>query len=111
MNRMTTVSKLLRTTAAAVLLAAAVGAMPACVATSGRLYVRVGPPAPIVEVRAVSPGRGFIWVPGYYRWDGRGYIWMAGTWQRPPRARARWVPGHWARDRRHGWYFVEGRWR
>ena len=111
MSRMTTVSKLLRTTAAAVLLAAAVGVMPACAATSGRLYVRIGPPAPIVEVRAVPPGPGVIWVPGYYRWDGRGYIWMAGTWQRPPRARARWVPGHWVHNRRHGWYFVEGRWR
>jgi WXXGXW repeat (2 copies) len=21
-----------------------------------------------------------------------------------------WVPGHWAHDR-HGWYWVEGRWR
>ena len=110
MKRLNTISRLLRTSASAALVAAAIGVMPACTAPRGRLYVRVGPPAPVVEARVVAPGPGFVWVPGAYRWDGRAYIWTAGAWQRPPRARARWAPGHWVRDR-HGWYFVEGRWR
>ena len=82
----------------------------ACAAGSGRLYVRVGPPAPVYERSIASPGPGYVWVPGYYRWDGRAYNWAPGTWVRPPRARARWVPGHWVQTRR-GWYYVDGRWR
>jgi WXXGXW repeat (2 copies) len=83
----------------------------ACLATPrGRLYVRVGPPAPIVEARIVAPGPGYEWVPGFYRWDGRGYLWVVGRYELPPRARARFVEGHWAHERQ-GWYFVEGHWR
>jgi hypothetical protein len=80
-----------------------------CAAASGRLYVAVGPPAPIVDIIPVVPGPGFVWLEGYYRWDGRAYVWVPGRWARPPRARARWIPGHWVHDRR-GWYFVEGHW-
>jgi hypothetical protein len=86
-------------------------ASTACLApASGRVYVRVGPPAPVYEVRAVSPGPGFVWIEGYHRWDGRAYIWTPGRWERPPRPRAAFVPGHWASDRR-GYYWVEGHWR
>jgi hypothetical protein len=76
-----------------------------------RVYVQVGPPAPIVEVRPAVPRRGYVWVPGYHRWDGGRYVWVPGEWRNPPRHRAAWVPGHWAHDRRHGWYFVDGHWR
>jgi hypothetical protein len=75
-----------------------------------RVYVRVGPPAPIVEVRTAAPGRGYVWVPGFHRWTGAAYAWVPGAWQRPPRGRAVWVPGHWQHDRR-GWFFVNGHWR
>ena len=75
-----------------------------------RVYVRVGPPAPVVEVRAVAPGPRHVWVPGYYRWDGRVYVWTAGAWAVPPRGRAVWVAPRWERNR-HGWFFVAGHWR
>lgn len=92
-----------------VLLMAALGT--GCITTTrGRLYVRVGPPPVVVESRGVAPGPGYVWQPGFYRWDGRAYVWSAGRYERAPRARAVWVPGHWQRDRR-GWYFVEGHWR
>lgn len=82
----------------------------ACATASTRVYVRVGPPVPIVEVRRIAPGPAYVWVPGYHRWDGRVYVWVPGVWVVPPRPRVVWVPGHWAYDR-HGYYFVEGRWR
>ena len=82
----------------------------ATAAPRGRLYLRVGPPAPIVDARIISPGPGYVWVPGLYRWDRAAYVWVPGQWQRPPRARAVWVPARWAHDRR-GWYMVEGHWR
>jgi hypothetical protein len=85
-------------------------ASSACAAPQGRIYVRVGPPAPIVETAIVAPGPGYIWTPGFYRWDGAAYLWLPGRYVRPPRPRAAWVPGHWVRER-HGWYFVDGHWR
>jgi hypothetical protein len=82
----------------------------ACASPRGRMYVRSAPPAPLVEVRAVVPRPGYVWVDGYYRWNGRGYVWMPGRWTAPPRARAVWVPGRWVQNR-HGWHYIEGRWR
>ena len=95
---------------AGALLVSAILALGAGCAPYGRLYVRVGPPAPLYEIRAVAPGPGYVWISGYQRWDGRGYYWVPGHWSRPPRPRALWVPGRWERDRR-GWFFVEGHWR
>ena len=74
------------------------------------VYVPKGPPAHAREVLAVRPGPGYGWVPGFYRWDNGSYVWNAGAWQRPPRARARWIAGRW-RHTRQGWYWTEGRWR
>jgi hypothetical protein len=75
-----------------------------------RVYVRVGPPAPIVDVRHVAPGPRHVRVPGYYRWTGRHYTWTRGVWVVPPRRHAVWIPPRWHRDR-HGWFFVAGYWR
>jgi hypothetical protein len=85
-------------------------AATACAAPVGRVYVRTGPPPVVVERRGPVPGPGFVWIGGFYRWTGREYVWVPGHYEHAPRPRARWAPGHWAHGR-HGWYFVEGRWR
>jgi len=102
----------LKTFVSVTLLAAVLVSSAACAtaAPRGRVYLRVGPPAPLVETRIVSPGPGYVWVPGAYRWERNAYLWVPGRWDRPPRARAVWVPARWAHDRR-GWYVVEGHWR
>jgi len=82
----------------------------ACVSGRERVYVRVGPPAPVVEARVVAPGPGYVWVPGYYAWNGGAYFWTPGRYVMPPRPRAVWVAPHWQQERR-GWFFVEGHWR
>lgn len=76
-----------------------------------RVYVRVGPPAPIVEVRGTAPSARHVWIPGFHRWDGNAHVWVPGRWELPPAHRKAWVAGHWVHDRRHGWYWVEGYWR
>jgi hypothetical protein len=101
---------LCRTMLCVIVLTGSVLAAPACASPRGRVYVRLGPPAPIVEARVVAPGPGYVWVSGYHAWNGRAYAWVPGRWARPPRPRAVWVPAHWQRDRR-GWFLVEGRWR
>jgi hypothetical protein len=74
-----------------------------------RVYVRIGPPAPIVEVRPAAV-HGRVWIAGYHRWNGHAYVWTPGRWTAPPRGRAVWVAPRWVHDRRHGWYFVAGHW-
>ena len=92
------------------LLASIFGCLLAASSFGAEVFVRVAPPRPLVERRAVSPGRGYVWTPGYHRWDGRAYVWTPGTWVMPPRHRAHWVAPHWAK-RHGGWVFVEGHWR
>ena len=104
------VSRFFATWAHVLLVAAIVVATSACVAPRGRVYVRVGPPTPLVDVRVVAPGPGYVWISGYHAWNGSDYAWVPGRWTLAPRPRAVWVPGHWVRERR-GWYFREGRWR
>ncbi|SRR5579871_436236 len=82
----------------------------ACTEPRGRLYVRIGPPAPVFETRVVAPGPGYVWIEGHHEWDGNRYVWRQGYWALPPRPRAVWEAGHWSRDRR-GWYWVDGHWR
>jgi hypothetical protein len=92
------------------ILVTTVAAPNACASPSGRFYVRVAPPVPVVEAAIIAPGPGFVWIPGYYVWDGVAYVWVPGRWERPPHPGARWIPPRWVPDR-HGWRFVEGRWR
>ncbi len=73
------------------------------------VYIETGPPEPVVEVVTLSPGAGYVWVPGHHRWDGRHYVWIAGRWQLAPRGRRLWVAGRWESSAR-GWYWVDGHW-
>jgi hypothetical protein len=94
--------------AALVLVVLLAGAGPAM--AGARVYVRIGPPAPVVQVRTVAPGPRHGWVPGYHRWGGRAHVWVPGHWVVPPRPRAVWVAPRWVHHRA-GWYFVAGHWR
>ena len=64
------------------------------------IIVRIAPPAPRVEV-VPPPRAGFVWVPGYWNWNGRRHVWVAGAWvrERPGYVyrQPRWVErgGHW----------------
>ena len=92
------------------LIACVLGAALSIGAFAAEIVVRVGPPARIVETRPVAPGPGYVWTPGYHRWDGRAYVWTPGVWVTPPRPHARWVAHRWE-HRRDGYVFVEGHWR
>jgi len=110
-----TLQHLTRLVVGALALTGSIVLTSACAPVQGRVYVRLGPPAPLVEPVFepvfIAPGPGYIWLPGYYAWNGVVYAWVPGRFERPPRQRARWVPAHWEHSRRYGWYFVEGRWR
>ncbi|HEY2859662.1 MAG TPA: hypothetical protein VGJ21_14680 [Terracidiphilus sp.] len=93
-----------------ILLTALLGITLFPVVSQAQIYVRVGPPAPIVERRPPPPGPEFVWIAGYHRWDGNRYVWTAGRWDRPPHPHAVWVPHRWVHHDR-GWVMVEGHWR
>ena len=78
---------------------------------SAQTVIRIAPPAP-VQVGALgrSPGAGYVWTNGYYRWHGGSYVWVAGRWLRPPRAGVVWVQPRWA-NQGGGWVFYKGYWR
>lgn len=69
------------------------------------------PAPPMTPVMPIprSPGRGFVWTPGYYDWNG-GWVWTGGRWVRPPRPGAVWMPGRWDRHRGN-WRYSRGYWR
>jgi len=72
--------------------------------------VAEAPPPPVVERVVVSPGPGYIWVPGAWVWTGYRWTWVNGRWARPPYRHAVWVPGRWER-RGHSGIWIAGRWR
>jgi len=74
------------------------------------IVIRIAPPRMVIQKRDRSPGRDYVWVQGYQRWNGNGYVWVAGRWERRPQPRSRWVAHRWVHQR-GGWVFVEGHWR
>jgi len=83
-----------------------IGSVAPAVAAVG-IDINIAPPAPRVIV-APAPRPGFVWAPGYYRWDGHQHIWVDGRWIHE-RHGSHWVPERW--DERHGRYhFVPGHW-
>lgn len=83
-----------------------------CVAPAPRRHalieVNVRPPEPRVVV-VPAPRRGYVWAPGFWRWNGRAHVWVEGRWLREHR-NEHWVPAHWEEGRRGYWHFEEGHW-
>lgn len=73
------------------------------------LSINIGeaPPPPRVEVMP-APRRGYVWAPGYWRWEGRGHVWMNGHWERA-RPGQHWVAERWAQAGAR-WRFEPGHW-
>jgi len=91
------------------------GLLAGCVVESGprpRPYgvveVDVRPPPPRVVVLP-APRRGYVWAPGYWRWNGYEHVWTEGYYVARPRPRAEWISGRWE-QRPRGWVYVEGHW-
>jgi hypothetical protein len=99
-------SRWILTTAGAILFSGFFLVSPA--SAGPQIFVNIGPPARVVEVRpVVRPG--YVWQDGYYRWNGHRYLWIGGRSVRAPYARAAWSSGRWERGHR-GYYWVPGHW-
>ncbi|MEO8671692.1 MAG: YXWGXW repeat-containing protein [Tahibacter sp.] len=69
--------------------------------------VRVAPPALRAE-RVPSLHRGYVWVPGYWRWNGHRHVWVAGYRLRE-RSGRHYFPARWE-QRGPAWHFHPGYW-
>lgn len=80
---------------------------PAAAQVDLNLSIGVPPPAPLYEV-VPAPRAGYVWAPGYWRWEGGRHVWAPGYWiaERPG---YRWVPDRWARVE-GGWRHEAGHW-
>jgi len=94
----------------ALVLAAATLSAAVQASAGTRIYVQIGPPAPVVETHVLAPSPRHIWIAGYHRWDGRAYVWVPGSWAIPPAHHHAWVPGHWDHEKR-GYYWIPGHWK
>jgi WXXGXW repeat (2 copies) len=74
-------------------------------------YVQSEPPAPLYETVTVSPGVGYVWMPGLWYWSGGRHVWRSGVWQRPPAGYRTWNNGGWYHSQGRGWYHSGGYWR
>jgi hypothetical protein len=80
-------------------------AMPAYSAVG--VDIEIAPPAPRV-VEVPGPRAGYVWAPGYWRWEGHRHVWVDGRWLRERRGQ-HWIGEHW--DQRGGRYHFEpGHW-
>jgi len=104
----------LRTGRALLVACAAALALGGCiVAPAPRPYyapavVTVEPPPPQVEVVGPPPVVGYVWLGGYWGWQGNRHVWVAGHWD-APRPGHVWVAHRWVREG-GGWRMAPGHW-
>jgi hypothetical protein len=79
-------------------------------AANAQIVVRIGPPPPRPVEVVPAAREGYVWTPGYHRYDGHAYVWTHGAYRRPPRRDAVWVEGEW-REERGGHVWHAGHWR
>jgi hypothetical protein len=74
---------------------------PAAAQVDFNLVINQPPPPPRYEV-VPAPRAGYVWAPGYWRWENRRHVWAPGHWVAERRG-YHWVPDRWAQ--------VDGGWR
>jgi hypothetical protein len=78
-------------------------------------YVVAAEPPPggtlvVAEPRPYQPGPGYIWIDGYWAWNGQRWVVEHGHWAVPPSGRRVWVAPHYERYG-HEHRYVPGYWR
>ncbi len=71
-------------------------------------YSYLPPPPPMPRGaynRPPMPGRGYVWVDGFWSPNGRQYRWTQGYWMRPPQGRGRWVAPRYQGNRYYNGYW------
>jgi hypothetical protein len=86
--------------AAATFTTAALAPAAVTPAAAQSLGIYIGTPPPVRYQYVPPVPAGYVWAPGYWRWDRGRQVWIDGRWMKP-RHGHRWAPGHW--NRGWGW--------
>ena len=73
------------------------------------ISVGFAPPAIPIYTQPYAPAGGYLWVPGYWAFNGFDYYWVPGYWAFPPRVGFYWTPGYWGYDGGR-YFFNDGYW-
>ena len=71
------------------------------------VVVPQAPPTMIVERRPYRPASNYVWVDGYWVWNGATYVWQPGYWAAPPQPNVIWVSPVYERFD-HGYHYRPG---
>ncbi len=79
--------------------------------TSSQSEIIVETAPPPVRFERIVPRPGYVWTPGYWRWDNndRHHVWVGGSYV-SARPGFDWAPGRWDQDPHRGWRFRAGYW-
>lgn len=84
--------------------------VPAETVESPYVLIKEAPPIGEQDEKPIpSPGFGYAWVRGHWKWKDK-YVWEPGHWKKKPHPLAVWVQGRWKQKLDNGWLWVEGRW-
>jgi hypothetical protein len=86
-------------------------ALPMAARAAVSVSINIAPPPLPVYVQPEIPAPGYLWTPGYWRWDpaGADYFWVPGTWMSPPAVGLLWTPGYWGWGN-GGYFWHTGYW-
>jgi WXXGXW repeat (2 copies) len=71
--------------------------------------ISIGKPPPALLVEPEPQHRtGYVWIPGYWRWNGISHVWVKGHVVAARRG-YHYVPEHWV-ETNGRWVFYPGRW-
>jgi hypothetical protein len=75
----------------------------------GGVVVQTAPPPDIYEAPPPPPGPAYVWVGGFWWWNGYRYDWRRGHYDRPHPGYHMWVRDRWVHGPR-GYVYVRGHW-
>jgi hypothetical protein len=99
----------LRNWLTAIALAAGMAAVASPASARTFVDVSIGVPPPPVRVERVVARPGYVWAPGYWRWNGGSHVWVGGYWV-AARPGYRYAPARWVHEG-PAWRFHPAYWR
>ena len=66
-------------------------------------------PADHLAGQRERPAPDYVWVKGFYDWQGEGWVWTPGHWIAPPARSVRWVSPRYVRVE-DGWWYEPAHW-
>lgn len=73
------------------------------------VYVQDAPPPLIVENCPPCPRENYVWINGYWYWNGKKYCWKKGRWAPPRHHGEYWIEPRYEKHKR-GYRYVPGYW-